>query len=488
MSKIYKPNVVRGGKAIPIGRNYYYMKGRKHKDGGIDIGKSEKTGLEVEDGEVMHVGKDSLKVFSSVPFLDGESPAQKVMGGENPNKIFNAQEKFKDINNLNDDGTKRSKAKFGIDSKIPESLIPLDKNYIHLKHDPKIQEKDKQKSYKRYIGGTTSESREQYLNLDKKLISAVSQLSKEYGISPKLMMQRISKEGVIDKAIQNYNKNKGKNVNSVVDKKNVDVFKDLGLDWIGELYKNKTVKTNRKIPFQILDATNEKGKNIKSALTLNMYDALELMAADIKNRYKEVKDKYPNIENIDEAVNAVYNRGLKGAKEILENGKYKDIYKFDDYVDKIDYKNNYIPNIPSSNNVIYKDSDFLPQENESEKLYSESRNGNYDYYNPILEIDGRLNSKDNIEKDDYYKKLSKNLRGLPKLKLGGLNRKDDYGSKNKPYPTVNKKDFAGGHRSYPIPTKADAIDALRLAGLHHRNDVKTKVYNKYPELKKRIWR
>ena len=72
-----------------------------------------------------------------------------------------------------------------------------------------------------------------------------------------------------------------------------------------------------------------------------------------------------------------------------------------------------------------------------------------------------------------------------KLKLGGLSRKDDYGFSKKPYPSVNKKDFAGGGRSYPIPTKADARDALRLAGLHGRSDVKAKVYKKYPELKKK---
>lgn len=74
---------------------------------------------------------------------------------------------------------------------------------------------------------------------------------------------------------------------------------------------------------------------------------------------------------------------------------------------------------------------------------------------------------------------------LDKKRMGGLSRDKDYGSKKKPYPSVAKKDFAGGHRSYPIPTKADAIDALRLAGLHGRSDVKAKVYNKYPELRKK---
>lgn len=73
---------------------------------------------------------------------------------------------------------------------------------------------------------------------------------------------------------------------------------------------------------------------------------------------------------------------------------------------------------------------------------------------------------------------------LYQMKKGGLSRKQDYGSKKKPYPSVKSSDFAGGGRSYPIPTRADAVDALRLAGLHHRPDVKAKVYRKYPDLKK----
>lgn len=69
-------------------------------------------------------------------------------------------------------------------------------------------------------------------------------------------------------------------------------------------------------------------------------------------------------------------------------------------------------------------------------------------------------------------------------RFGGLTSKD-RGSSKHPYPSVSSKDFAGGNRSYPIPTKADAIDALRLAGLHGRSDVRSKVYSKYPELRKK---
>lgn len=72
-----------------------------------------------------------------------------------------------------------------------------------------------------------------------------------------------------------------------------------------------------------------------------------------------------------------------------------------------------------------------------------------------------------------------------KHKLGGGLTSKDRGSSKRPYPSVSSKDFAGGGRSYPIPTKADAVDALRLAGLHGRSDVRSKVYSKYPSLRKK---
>lgn len=119
------PNVVGGGIAIPIGNNMYYMKGRKHEQGGIDIGPNNNNGLEVEGEEVVQVKPNELKVFSSVPFLRGNSPAELVLGGANPNAVFNAQEYYKDINRLNDDGTKykcggRKKAELGAENDIPK--------------------------------------------------------------------------------------------------------------------------------------------------------------------------------------------------------------------------------------------------------------------------------------------------------------------------------------------------------------------------------
>lgn len=99
------PNVVAGGIAQPLGNNFFYMNGRKHSQGGIDIGPSDKTGIEVEGGEVVETNGNELKVYSAQPILNGASPAKLVMGGANPNKVFKAQEDFKDRNRINDDGT-----------------------------------------------------------------------------------------------------------------------------------------------------------------------------------------------------------------------------------------------------------------------------------------------------------------------------------------------------------------------------------------------
>lgn len=112
------PNVVAGGIAQPLGNNFFYMNGRKHSQGGIDIGPSDKTGIEVEDGEVVETNGNELKVYSAQPILNGASPAKLVMGGANPDKVFKAQENFKDKNGINDDGTK---AKYGKEKYVVKS-------------------------------------------------------------------------------------------------------------------------------------------------------------------------------------------------------------------------------------------------------------------------------------------------------------------------------------------------------------------------------
>lgn len=283
------PNVVAGGIAQPLGNNFFYMNGRKHSQGGIDIGPSDKTGIEVEGGEVVETNGNELKVYSAQPILNGASPAQLVMGGANPNKVFKAQEDFKDRNRINDDGTK----------------------------------------YKE--GGKIYQAPDEY-------------------------KRQIAESGSI--IIGSY----------------------------------PTIAGNRNYKFiKSLTKASRIGRTATNFINLGRQKIYDL-ANKIDNTW--------------------INQGIK------------EVYR----------------------TTIGKHGSNLPR--------------TIDYIN-----------KNNINEN--------------KKAMGGLSRDKDYGSKKKPYPSVAKKDFAGGHRSYPIPTKADAVDALRLAGLHGRSDVKAKVYNKYPELRKK---
>lgn len=283
------PNVVAGGIAQPLGNNFFYMNGRKHSQGGIDIGPSDKTGIEVEGGEVVETNGNELKVYSAQPILNGASPAKLVMGGANPNKVFKAQEDFKDRNRINDDGTK----------------------------------------YKE--GGKIYQAPDEY-------------------------KRQIAESGSI--IIGGY----------------------------------PTIAGNRNYKFiKGLTKASRIGRTATNFINLGRQKIYDL-ANKIDNTW--------------------INQGIK------------EVYR----------------------TTIGKHGSNLPR--------------TIDYIN-----------KNNINEN--------------KKAMGGLSRDKDYGSKKKPYPSVAKKDFAGGHRSYPIPTKADAVDALRLAGLHGRSDVKTKVYNKYPELRKK---
>lgn len=285
------PNVIAGGIAQPLGNNFFYMNGRKHSQGGIDIGPSDKTGIEVEGGEVVETNGNELKVYSAQPILNGASPAQLVMGGANPNKVFKAQEDFKDRNRINDDGTK----------------------------------------YKE--GGKIYQAPDEY-------------------------KRQIAESGSI--IIGGY----------------------------------PTIAGNRNYKFiKGLTKASRIGRTATNFINLGRQKIYDL-ANKIDNTW--------------------INQGIK------------EVYR----------------------TTIGKHGSNIPR--------------TVDY----------ITNKLNINEDN-------------KKAMGGLNRNKDYGSKKKPYPNVAKKDFAGGHRSYPIPTKADAIDALRLAGLHGRNDVKAKVYNKYPELRKK---
>lgn len=404
-NKRLRPNIVRGGVAIPIPnkKNYYYMKGRKHEQGGIDIGKNPRTGLEVEDGEVMHISPTEVKVFSSVPFLNGESPAEKVMKGNNPNKVFNAQERYKDVNKINDDGTKnnrnrKNKSRYGTKKNGFEKIREIQSltNNISTLENPIISP-DYTPNYDNTEVG--------------KLIN--------YSENPDSIG--------FDKVTRRWYAPKGKDLDE-------DNF-GMGVDRYTGGNINDKIKKDSKGREYITeeDERNLRFKRIKSA------------NQSAKRRIDFIRKYYNDEGNVTETkealiTNLIYNRG---------SGKTARVY-FNPEDEK------YVP----MQRAILRGTDDEVRE-EINKIYKEAG----------------LANRDSLVNNFYEKRNKK--------RMGGLSRSKDYGSKSKPYPNVDKKDFAGKNRSYPIPTKADAVDALRLAGLHGRNDIKAKVYSKYPELRKR---
>lgn len=404
-NKRLRPNIVRGGVAIPIPnkKNYYYMKGRKHEQGGIDIGKNPRTGLEVEDGEVMHISPTEVKVFSSVPFLNGESPAEKVMKGNNPNKVFNAQERYKDVNNINDDGTKnnrnrKNKSRYGTKKNDFEKIREIQSlaNNVSTLENPIISP-----DYTPYYDTT------------------------EVG---KLINHSENPDSIgFDKVTRRWYAPKGKGLDE-------DNF-GMGVDRYTGGNINDKIKKDSKGREYITeeDERDLRFKRIKSA------------NQSAKRRIDFIRKYYNDEGNVTETkealvTNLIYNRG---------SGKTARVY-FNPEDEK------YVP----MQRAILRGTDDEVRE-EINKIYREAG----------------LANRDSLV-NDFYKRRNKK-------RMGGLSRSKDYGSKSKPYPNVDKKDFAGKNRSYPIPTKSDAVDALRLAGLHGRDDIKTKVYNKYPELRKR---
>ena len=404
-NKRLRPNIVRGGVAIPIPnkKNYYYMKGRKHEQGGIDIGKNPRTGLEVEDGEVMHISPTEVKVFSSVPFLNGESPAEKVMKGNNPNKVFNAQERYKDVNNINDDGTKnnrnrKNKSRYGAKKNDFEKIREIQSlaNNVSTLENPIISP-----DYTPHYDTT------------------------EVG---KLINYSENPDSIgFDKVTRRWYAPKGKGLDE-------DNF-GMGVDRYTGGNINDKIKKDSKGREYITeeDERDLRFKRIKSA------------NQSAKRRIDFIRKYYNDEGNVTETkealvTNLIYNRG---------SGKTARVY-FNPEDEK------YVP----MQRAILRGTDDEVRE-EINKIYREAG----------------LANRDSLV-NDFYKRRNKK-------RMGGLSRSKDYGSKSKPYPNVDKKDFAGKNRSYPIPTKSDAVDALRLAGLHGRDDIKTKVYNKYPELRKR---
>ena len=408
------PNVVAGGIAQPLGNNFFYMNGRKHSQGGIDIGHSDKTGIEVEDGEVVETNGNELKVYSAQPILNGASPAQLVMGGANPNKVFKAQEDFKDKNRINDDGSKYQ------NGGIKKNNYNKNDNTTVAK--PVIQE---------YIPATGSTKFIQ--DLRNKLTrnntikgGNINIVSPEFDILTGIRGIANTSNNIINNYIGRklpnnyaYRRTLQQELDDII---NNNVFRKIPNNITVPKGKTITTSSGKKISLHKAGGNSHGGKAFSAG---KVWDG----TSSSGNKSKEIIIGVPG-ENAEWMVG--------------HHGSYKRPYKFNDIEQGsglfVPFDENNIANISTNGLRAYKPSIFNNR------------------YIPIE---------------------------LDKKRMGGLSRDKDYGSKKKPYPSVAKKDFAGRHRSYPIPTKADAIDALRLAGLHGRSDVKAKVYNKYPELRKK---
>lgn len=450
-SKAIVPNVICGGIAIPLGNNYYYMKGRKHKNGGIDIGKNPRTGLEVEGEEIVHTTPKELKVYSSVPFLNGISPAEKLLGGGNPNKVFNEQQRFKRVNNIKDDGTK---AEMGTKEKFNTNIVPQTDNFI---------------SYNQQNINNNINKLNDIFNNKRKSGTNNYKLNNFYNIIK-------TNNDIKNKNAEEANKYYVENTR--VAKRNEEANKYLiDYDDTNEVKFTSGRYNTGKVSTKVLDS-------IYNAAVEAKMDPLELLAiagrestfgigrgykkgnpinaTDLMSNWQQVQPYMVSNELINKYNSVINKIKEKGASSLTKND-----------IDLLNYYKNEDKKSADSTRKITEN----PIVNAAKYYMSGKYNPNdKDYHNKILKEMEILKTDKSFM--NWYNNRSKKT-------MGGLSRDKDYGSKKKPYPNVNKSDFAGGNRSYPIPTKADAIDALRLAGLHGRSDVRSKVLSRYPELRKR---
>lgn len=266
------PNVVAGGIAQPLGNNFFYMNGRKHSQGGIDIGPSDKTGIEVEDGEVVETNGNELKVYSAQPILNGASPAKLVMGGANPNKVFKAQEDFKDRNGINDDGTKAKYAydiarKRGInsstysiryDDKDYKILDYIDDNFTDYQTIDKIPENEVKALYynnvNNKLGELLSKNYRKYVE---------KQFNKQYR---KAINKEIAKHGITDNELKEYIESKGihpehKKYNVITSEKLVKSSRNEGNPYQHFIFTGDVGKQGLEV-IDIVDVNSDKFKGI----------------------------------------------------------------------------------------------------------------------------------------------------------------------------------------------------------------------------------
>lgn len=273
------PNVVAGGIAQPLGNNFFYMNGRKHSQGGIDIGPSDKTGIEVEDGEVVETNGNELKVYSAQPIINGVSPAKLVMGGANPNKVFKAQEDFKDRNGINDDGTK---AKYGKEKYVVKSdntrVTPIMESPRNIRYDDKDYKildyiDDNFTDYQTIDRIPENEVKALYYNnVNNKLGKLLSknyrkyvekQFNKQYR---KAINKEIAKNGITDDELKEYIESKGihpehKKYNVITSEKLVKSSRNEGNPYQHFIFTGDVGKQGLEV-IDIVDVNSDKFKGI----------------------------------------------------------------------------------------------------------------------------------------------------------------------------------------------------------------------------------
>lgn len=370
-----KLDVVRGGIAIPIPNkdNYYYMSGRKHINGGIDLGKDPKTGLEVEDGEVVKIGKNDVKVFSAVPFQNGKSPAERILSGENAGTVFKEQEAFKDRNGLNDDGTKKgntNKAELGKKTgpifnpftKIwyrgdvnNRTYLTTDKKYkkpfgytmysedgfaINYNNDGKEIDRRKGTQTPSITGNSRNIREQKYFDTDKEYTDCVNVISKRYGLNPNLVASRLAKEN-IDRAINRYNESGGKHLISNTSHDDDIAGPIWGLDdFHSNVQEGKTQLKEPWVSYEDVIFNNEKGRVTNSAMFNSWSDIISATAAELKGRRDRLKKNYPNISEheLDAIASGSFNRGEVGIRNYIKEKGIKRVY--DEYKPFINLKSN----------------------------------------------------------------------------------------------------------------------------------------------------
>lgn len=249
------PNVVAGGIAQPLGNNFFYMNGRKHSQGGIDIGPSDKTGIEVEDGEVVETNGNELKVYSAQPIINGVSPAKLVMGGANPNKVFKAQEDFKDRNGINDDGTK---AKYGKEKYVAKSDNTRVTPIMESPRNSGIKQDEVKAIYynnvNNKLGKLLSKNYRKYVE---------KQFNKQYR---KAINKEIAKNGITDDELKEYIESKGihpehKKYNVITSEKLVKSSRNEGNPYQHFIFTGDVGKQGFEV-IDIVDVNSDKFKGI----------------------------------------------------------------------------------------------------------------------------------------------------------------------------------------------------------------------------------